>query len=213
MHPETLRSWFKQWQIDTGDAPGRRPMINAGSPSLRPRSESLSDRTRSCEARRLSSRRNSTAHRNDVCASSTSTRPTTGSSRSAASCRSPCRPTTQRRPVRRRQRQLDDERLPPEVARVFESNYRVYGRRKIWAQLNREGIAIGRDRCERLMKQAGICGRGAGPQASNHHGPMRRHRERQIWSIGTGRSRHRIGCGSPTSPTSEPGRRWSTSRS
>ena len=23
VHPETLRSWFKQWQIDTGDAPGR----------------------------------------------------------------------------------------------------------------------------------------------------------------------------------------------
>ena len=22
VHPETLRSWFKQWQIDTGDAPG-----------------------------------------------------------------------------------------------------------------------------------------------------------------------------------------------
>lgn len=37
-------------------------------------------------------------------------------------------------------------------------NYGVYGRRKIWAQLNREGIPIGRDRCERLMKQAGITG-------------------------------------------------------
>ena len=23
VHPESLRSWFKQWQIDTGEAPGR----------------------------------------------------------------------------------------------------------------------------------------------------------------------------------------------
>lgn len=23
VHPESLRSWFKQWQIDSGDAPGR----------------------------------------------------------------------------------------------------------------------------------------------------------------------------------------------
>ena len=23
VHPETLRGWFKQWQIDNGDAPGR----------------------------------------------------------------------------------------------------------------------------------------------------------------------------------------------
>jgi transposase len=23
VHPETLRGWFKQWQIDVGDAPGR----------------------------------------------------------------------------------------------------------------------------------------------------------------------------------------------
>lgn len=22
VHPETLRNWFKQWQIDTGDSPG-----------------------------------------------------------------------------------------------------------------------------------------------------------------------------------------------
>lgn len=55
-------------------------------------------------------------------------------------------------------RQREDQRLSAEVMRVFESNYRVYGRRKIWAQLNREGIPVGRDRVERLMKQAGIAG-------------------------------------------------------
>ncbi len=62
-------------------------------------------------------------------------------------------------------RQVDDEQLLPEVKRVWEDNYQVYGRRKIWAQLNREGITVGRDRVERLMKQAGTTGvvRGVSP--------------------------------------------------
>ena len=65
-------------------------------------------------------------------------------------------------------RAVSDAELLPEVVRVFEDNYRVYGRRKIWAQLNREGIAVGRDRCERLMKQAGIEGvrRGRKPRTT-----------------------------------------------
>lgn len=65
-------------------------------------------------------------------------------------------------------RQQQDEELLPEVVRVWEDNYRVYGRRKLWAQLNREGIRIGRDRCERLMKQAGIAGvvRGRKPRTT-----------------------------------------------
>jgi putative transposase len=36
--------------------------------------------------------------------------------------------------------------LTLEVRRVHAENYGVYGARKIWAQLNREDIAIGRDR-------------------------------------------------------------------
>ncbi len=60
-----------------------------------------------------------------------------------------------RRPSKR---QVEDQRLLPEIKRVFAENYEVYGRRKVWAQLNREGISIGRDRCERLMKQAGLAG-------------------------------------------------------
>lgn len=65
-------------------------------------------------------------------------------------------------------RQIEDERLLVEIKRVHVENYGVYGRRKIWAQLNREGITVGRDRCERLMKQAGICGvvRGKKPRTT-----------------------------------------------
>lgn len=36
----------------------------------------------------------------------------------------------------------------------------VYGAKKVWAQLNREGIDVGRDRVARLMRQMGLAGRG-----------------------------------------------------
>ncbi len=61
-----------------------------------------------------------------------------------------------RPPCRRR---LVDEALKVDIARVFEANYRVYGARKVWRQLNREGIVVPRCRVERLMAQMGLVGR------------------------------------------------------
>jgi putative transposase len=42
---------------------------------------------------------------------------------------------------------------------VFEANYRVYGPRKVWRQLNREEIPVARCTVERLMRQMGLAGR------------------------------------------------------
>ena len=56
------------------------------------------------------------------------------------------------------QRSLDDAFLCDEIMRVWKENYQVYGARKVWLQLNREGIACGRDRVERLMKYLVISG-------------------------------------------------------
>ena len=56
------------------------------------------------------------------------------------------------------QRSLDDAVLSDEILRVWKENYQVYGARKVWLQLNREGIACGRDRVERLMKYLVIGG-------------------------------------------------------
>jgi len=61
-----------------------------------------------------------------------------------------------RPPCRRRVR---DDELKIEIRRVHEENYGVYGARKVWRQLNREGITIARCRTERLMRQLGLCGR------------------------------------------------------
>ncbi|MEV8134340.1 IS3 family transposase [Microbacterium chocolatum] len=55
-------------------------------------------------------------------------------------------------------RQLRDELLVPEVARLHAENYGVYGRRKMHALMRRQGWDIGRDQTERLMRIAGIRG-------------------------------------------------------
>lgn len=55
-------------------------------------------------------------------------------------------------------RAITDAWLHEEIARVFEDNYRVYGARKVWHQLRREGIQVGRDRVWRLMGEAGLQG-------------------------------------------------------
>jgi putative transposase len=58
-------------------------------------------------------------------------------------------------PTAREQR---DEVLLGEVRRVHAANYSVYGARKVWLQLNREGIEVARCTVERLMRADGLAG-------------------------------------------------------
>jgi putative transposase len=51
-----------------------------------------------------------------------------------------------------------DEVLGAHIRRIFEENYGVYGVRKVWRQLRREGIDVGRDRVGRLMGALGLRG-------------------------------------------------------
>ena len=51
-----------------------------------------------------------------------------------------------------------DAELAPKVLRVWTANYQVYGARKVWEQLRREGELVGRDRVARLMRALGIAG-------------------------------------------------------
>lgn len=55
-------------------------------------------------------------------------------------------------------RQRRDEQLKGEILRVYDANFQVYGARKVWRQLHREGIAAARCTVERLMKALGIAG-------------------------------------------------------
>jgi putative transposase len=55
-------------------------------------------------------------------------------------------------------RQLRDEQLKVEIARVHAVNFGVYGARKVWKQLNREGIRVARCTVQRLMRELGLQG-------------------------------------------------------
>ena len=52
-----------------------------------------------------------------------------------------------------------DAELKGQIARVFEENYGVYGARKVWRALNREGVEVARCTVERLMRQMALAGR------------------------------------------------------
>ncbi len=68
------------------------------------------------------------------------------------------RKVMQRDPERRSNRAKRDEELKPEIQRVWEENFRVYGVRKVWRQLNREGIEVPRCTVARLMSDLGLRG-------------------------------------------------------
>lgn len=55
-------------------------------------------------------------------------------------------------------RELRDEELKVEIQRVYEENHQVYGARKVWRQLRREGIEVARCTVERLMRVLGLTG-------------------------------------------------------
>lgn len=64
----------------------------------------------------------------------------------------------QRNPERRSAREKRDEQLRASIQHVWESNFRVYGARKVWRQLNRDGVVVARCTVERLMRQMGLQG-------------------------------------------------------
>ncbi len=51
-----------------------------------------------------------------------------------------------------------DRALRPEIVRVWEKNISVYGAKKVWKQLKREGFSVARCMVERLMKEMGLEG-------------------------------------------------------
>jgi putative transposase len=55
-------------------------------------------------------------------------------------------------------RSCRDQALKAEVRRVHAENFGVYGARKVWRQLHREGIAVARCTVERLMRELGLQG-------------------------------------------------------
>ena len=63
-----------------------------------------------------------------------------------------------RDPAKRSARARQDAALKIEVRRVFDQNFSVYGTRKVWRQLKREGFDVARCTVSRLMREMGLQG-------------------------------------------------------
>ncbi len=61
-------------------------------------------------------------------------------------------------PERASPRRRRDEVLGAEIRRVHAANFGVYGARKVWRQLGREGVTVARCTVERLMRGMGLRG-------------------------------------------------------
>jgi putative transposase len=72
----------------------------------------------------------------------------------------PIAPSTyyQHRQPRLSARAVRDAKLKAEIRRVHAEHFGVYGARKVWRQLHREGIGVARCTVERLMRQLGLEG-------------------------------------------------------
>ena len=75
-------------------------------------------------------------------------------------------------PSRASARVRRDAALRPEIRRVWDGNFKVYGVRKVWRQLLREGIDVARCTVARLMRQMGLQGVVRGkPVKTTHSNP------------------------------------------
>ena len=63
---------------------------------------------------------------------------------------------TQADPTRLSRRRRRDIELKSSIQRIWDENFQVYGPRKVWKQLRREGQTVGRGRIERLMREMGL---------------------------------------------------------
>ena len=61
-------------------------------------------------------------------------------------------------PTRRSARAQRDDALRPEIQRVWDEQFQVYGPRKVWKQLRREGFRVARCTVRRLMSAMGLAG-------------------------------------------------------
>jgi putative transposase len=98
-------------------------------------------------------------------------------------------------PALRSSRAVRDEALRVEIRRVWEENRCIYGARKVWRQLLREGIAVARCTVERLMQAMAFAASYAAVGATRRSSTMRLI-GRWISSTATSRPSVPISCGS-----------------
>ncbi|WP_405575503.1 IS3 family transposase [Streptomyces sp. NBC_01167] len=76
---------------------------------------------------------------------------------------------------------MRDTELKELITEVYATNYRLYGARKIWRQLNRQGHAVARCTVERLMRELGIAGAVRGKRVLRSGDPVGI--EQEMWAL------------------------------
>ena len=111
-------------------------------------------------------------------------------------------------PTHRSARAQRDDQLRVEIQRVYDAHQQVYGPRKVWKQLRRDGIRVARCTVAHLMRAMGLAGavRGRAWITTTHAGEggrpvdlVDRRSTASSWPP------VRISSGSPTSRTMRPG--------
>jgi putative transposase len=94
-------------------------------------------------------------------------------------------------PDRRPARERRDAELSHEIRRVLAENFGVYGVRKVWRQMQREGIDVARCTVARLMRQMSLKG-GFAAGASRRPSATPRPHVHATGSTGSSRRRGRM---------------------
>ncbi|MER6327717.1 IS3 family transposase [Streptomyces coelicoflavus] len=163
---ETLRNWVKQYEIDAGQRPGTTTEESAQLKALKKENAELkrANEILKAAAKFLRGRARPATHAlvafidehrdrfggvEPICRTLT-----------AHDCQ--IAPSTYYAHKKRLEtpsaRSVRDEELKERIHEVYTSNYRVYGARKIWRELDRQGHAVARCTVERLMRELGIQG-------------------------------------------------------
>ncbi|MGW0212711.1 IS3 family transposase [Streptomyces sp. NPDC003233] len=163
---ETLRNWVKQQEIDAGQRPGTSTEESAQLKALKKENAELkrANEILKAAAKFLRGRARPATH--SLVAFIDEHRDRFGGvepicrTLTAHNCK--IAPSTYYAHKKRLQtpsaRSVRDEELKERIQDVYTSNYRVYGARKIWRELNRQGHAVARCTVERLMRELGIQG-------------------------------------------------------
>ncbi|MEU0914590.1 IS3 family transposase [Streptomyces althioticus] len=163
---ETLRKWVRQDQIDAGTRPGTTTEESAELKRLKKENAELRRANEILKAAAFFLRGRARPATHALVAFIDEHRDRFGGVEpicrvlSAHDCK--IAPATyyahHKRRVTPSARTVRDAELKEHLSEVFEANYRVYGARQIWRELNRQGRAVARCTVERLMRELGITG-------------------------------------------------------